>query len=567
MVRLVSALTLGRGVAGAAAERRRNLIAVSVVSFLASVGFMVIMPFLPGLLREVTGSDAASAGLWLGLAISIAPLMTALTGPLWATMGERFGRKAMLERSVICIGIGIGLMAVATSPIHVVALRAVVGGLGGVSVAALAAITATTPRRDIGPAVGTLQAAQTAGAMFGPLLGGLLGAVVGMRESFILSAVIFVIALGLIRWLYREVPAIVEAPVRAARDGARGSGSLGVGIAVALVAAFLLQFVEGTFMILFPIELERLGVSDDVFPMIYGVGLSVTYLAATIAATVAGRLSGKRSPAWMMAVSATLSLVILVPIAFVSTWWQFIGLRVLLALVAGAGPTLAYAAVAAAAPPERRGQMVSLASSAGILGWAASPLTAGALIQVSPSLLLALDGVLFAVVALVLLAADRGLLDPVAAFVQLRQPHLSPRTGLAALRSSLAGPRALPDRLHFDRLPTTADPIPARRAGARFTGREVAAALAGRLEGPRAQSALEMAAQPVRWMPADSRQAFRDVPRFADRVPTILSQLRNGADPEEIGRRMSPLSGSWPVQRTIEIASDLIARELNRHAV
>ena len=191
------------------------------------------------------------------------------------------------------------------------------------------------------------------------------------------------------------------------------SGSLGVGIAVALIAAFALQFVEGTFMILFPIELERLGVGDDVFPMIYGVGLSITYLAATVAAAVAGRLSGKRSPTWLMSVSAIVSLVMLIPMAFVTTWWQFIGLRVLLALVAGAGPTLAYAAVAAAAPPERRGKMVSLASSAGILGWAASPLTAGALIQLSPALLLALDGVLFAVVALMLLAAQRGLLDPI----------------------------------------------------------------------------------------------------------------------------------------------------------
>src|SRR3954454_11214307 len=225
MVRMVSAFSLGRGATGAAAERRRNLIAVSVASFLASVGFMVVMPFLPGLLREVGGSDAASTGLWLGLAISIAPLMTALTGPVWTAMGERFGRKAMLERSVVCIGIGIGLMAVATSPMHVVVLRGVVGGLGGVSVAALAAITATTPRRDIGPAMGTLQAAQTAGSMFGPLLGGVLGAIVGMRESFILSASIFVIALGLIHWLYREVPPLVEAPVRSsARDAKRKDG-------------------------------------------------------------------------------------------------------------------------------------------------------------------------------------------------------------------------------------------------------------------------------------------------------------------------------------------------------
>jgi MFS transporter, DHA1 family, multidrug resistance protein len=563
MLRMVSAFSLGRGASGAAAERRRNLIAVSVACFLASVGFMVVMPFLPGLLREVTGADAAGVSLWLGLAISIAPLMTALTGPIWTSLGEKYGRKAMLERSVVCIGIGIGLMAVATSAWHVVALRGVVGGLGGVSVAALAAITATTPRRDLGPAVGTLQAAQTAGAMFGPLMGGVLGAFIGMREAFLLAAAVFVVALVLIHWLYRDVPTLVEAPARpSGREQARSQGgSLGVGIAVALLAAFLIQFIEGTFLILFPVELERLGVTDDMFPMVYGVGLSVVYLAATIAAAVAGRLTNRWSAMTLMAWMSVIAAVLLLPMAFATDYWQFIGLRVLLALVAGAGPTLGFAAVAAAASPERRGQMVSLASSAGILGWAASPLTAGALIQISPILLIGMDMALFALVALLLVAAQRGVFDPLALMVRSRHLPVFPRVGLAALRPSMAGPRELLDRLHAPGTPRSARKAPV----VRYTSAEVAAALTGKLTGPRADAALDMAAQTGRWLPAEPKQAFREVGRYAaDRVPALLYKVRNGADPETLGRELSPLGGGWPIRRTVEIASELIARELNR---
>jgi hypothetical protein len=214
--------------------------------------------------------------------------------------------------------------------------------------------------------------------------------------------------------------------------------------------------------------------------------------------------------------------------------------------------------VAAVAQPERRGQMVSLASSAGILGWAASPLTAGALIQISPTLLLVLDGALFALVAVMLVAFERGLLNPLGALIERRQAIFSPRSGLAALRPALLGPRGL-----LDRLQTSTAALSAPKAE-RFTGREVAEALVGRRNGPRAERALEMAAQTGRWMPAEPSKVFREVGRIADRVPTILYQVRTGAEPEEIGRRLSPLGGEWPVRRTVEIASDLIARELNR---
>ena len=94
---------------------------------------------------------------------------------------------------------------------------------------------------------------------------------------------------------------------------------------------------------------------------------------------------------------------------------------------------------------------------------------------------------------------------------------------------------------------------------AQFTTSEVVEALCGRMTGPRAESALSMAAQTVRWLPAEPQLAFREVGRYADRVPSILVQVRAVGDPEQIGRELSPLGGGWPVRRTVEIAANLIA--------
>ena len=85
---------------------------------------------------------------------------------------------------------------------------------------------------------------------------------------------------------------------------------------------------------------------------------------------------------------------------------------------------------------------------------------------------------------------------------------------------------------------------------------------ASRASGPRRCS--ELAGQTSRWLPDDPRRAFAEVPQYADRVPTILYQIRQGGDPEVIGRRLSPLGGGWPVRRSVEIAAGLIAGELNR---
>ena len=230
-----------------------------------------------------------------------------------------------------------------------------------------------------------------------------------------------------------------------------------------------------------------------------------------------------------------------------------------MALVVGAAPTLAYSAAAELASPERRAAMVSLVSSAGILGWAASPFLAGALVQVEPTIVLGLDGLLYGVVLAALLASGRGLLQ------RFLPARVSPGAGygpalLASVGALGAGARRAVGR---PRLLGHLLPLP-RRAEPRFTSAEVLAALRGHLRGRRAEAILDLAGRPAAWLPADPRRAFGDSPRYVDRLPTILHWLRQGDDVETIGRRLSLFGSAWAIEQTVDAAAGLIAARLNR---
>ena len=101
------------------------------------------------------------------------------------------------------------------------------------------------------------------------------------------------------------------------RDGARATGALGVGIGVVLLAAFVRPVRRG--IVHDPVAARSLGTlacSDDALPMIYGVALSVTYLAATVSAAVAGRLTQRRSATWLMRGVLILSAGATIPMLF-----------------------------------------------------------------------------------------------------------------------------------------------------------------------------------------------------------------------------------------------------------
>src|ERR1044072_842506 len=116
---------------------RRNVYAVTAASFMGYTGFTLVMPFLPLFIGQLGVADVGRVAMWTGLSLGITPALTAVLAPAWGRLGDRYGRKIMVERSLVSFVVLFPAMADVARPCHALALRAVQGlfaGYGSLSV-------------------------------------------------------------------------------------------------------------------------------------------------------------------------------------------------------------------------------------------------------------------------------------------------------------------------------------------------------------------------------------------------------------------------------------------------
>jgi DHA1 family multidrug resistance protein-like MFS transporter len=284
----------------------------------------------------------------------------------------------MLMRSVACIGVATALMAFATHPMHLVLDRVIIGIFGGIPVASMAAITASARRQDLGRAIAMLQSAQQFGPTIGPLLGGALATFFGFRSSFVVAAGLFGVACLVTGMMFRNPPNAAPVPRRPGE--AVGARPRSLRFWAPIAALFTANFVDGSFMSLLPVVIGPLGAPDESLTLIAGAGVSLGGIAVVGAANVAGRLDGRMHPFTFIAPALAIASTLVMALILVDSWWQFVAVRVLIAIVAGAVPTLAFSAVANQASAGQRSTVVGMATSVGMLGWAASPYISGLMV-------------------------------------------------------------------------------------------------------------------------------------------------------------------------------------------
>lgn len=176
---------------GISSNRReqQSLLFIVVTLALDSVGFGLVMPVFPDLMRELTGAGLAQAALWGGLMTGGFALMQFLFGPTIGNLSDRFGRKPVLLLSLAVLSADYLLMALATTIWLVFAARLMAGVASSTYGTAMAFIADISTPAQKAQRFGLTGAAFGVGFVMGPAIGGLL-AEYGTRAPLFAAAAV-----------------------------------------------------------------------------------------------------------------------------------------------------------------------------------------------------------------------------------------------------------------------------------------------------------------------------------------------------------------------------------------
>ncbi|MEV6768582.1 MDR family MFS transporter [Nocardia sp. NPDC051030] len=166
------------------------LLGVMLAMLLGMLDNMIIGTAMPTIVGELGGLEHLS---WV---VSAYTLATAASTPIWAKLGDIFGRKPNFLASIAIFLIGSGLSGAAQTMDQLIGFRVLQGiGAGGLAAGAFAIIGELIPPRERAKYMGMTASLMALATIGGPLVGGFVTDHFGWRWTFYLNLPLGLVAL------------------------------------------------------------------------------------------------------------------------------------------------------------------------------------------------------------------------------------------------------------------------------------------------------------------------------------------------------------------------------------
>lgn len=359
---------------------RRNRFVLPVANLICGLGFNLVWPFVPLMVRGLGVHENLET--WVGNMLMVFYLVSFAVSPVWGGIADHYGRKLMVLRAMLGIGVAMLLMPFAGTPLTFAALLMLIAVFNGFTPAGVSLLVANTPPERIGSVVALAQTGGLVGQALGPVLGAMLIALFDTQHRvFWVSAALMLAGGALVAFFAGEVKQLASGPWRmrwigGLRDLLRVPR---IGLLYLLGFLFMIMWYGGvTVITVFMLKImEARGASAA--EEAYWVGAAAMAMAGgtVIALPFWGRVLDRIGPGRVVVFASVATIVTHLPLLFIDTPLQVVITRAAFGLSAAAMPTAIVQLIRIHAPAGTDARAISYSTAFQFFAMGIAPFAAG----------------------------------------------------------------------------------------------------------------------------------------------------------------------------------------------
>lgn len=311
---------------------QKNLIVLWFGTFMAGVGFSLVMPFMSLYIDTLGHYSSTQLNFWSGITFSSTFLITALISPAWGRLADQKGRKLMLLRASLGMAIVIALMGLVTSVYQLIGLRLLQGVFSGYISNATALVATGTPREKSGQVLGTLSTGAVTGNLLGPLVGGIAASLFGYRYTFFITGAILLLVFFLsLFFVHEEFTPVEKKDMVPAKQIYRELKYPHLIIGM-FITTMIIQASNNSISPIISLYVRELMHHSGNVTLVSGIIASIPGIATLIAAPRFGRLGDRIGSEKILGVGLIFAMLVYLPMSLVQNVWQLGFLRFLVGI-------------------------------------------------------------------------------------------------------------------------------------------------------------------------------------------------------------------------------------------